>query len=316
MRETLSRKGLLHLLVLYTVWSTTYLAMRVGVEPGSGFPPFALGALRMAAAALILLAVAKLQGLRIKLSVRETTSLAIAGNLLWCGGNGLVLWAEQYASSGFACLMVSSTPVWATIVELLLYRKRPSVALVLSLLVGFAGVAILSIPSLDRSSPADSKAVIALVFSPLCWVLGSVFQARRHVELSPQVMSGYHHLLAVAGFLVLSCVSGEALPHPSASAWIAWGYLVVFASVGAFTSYVFALRLLPINIVMTYAYVNPALALFLGWLLLNEPLAGRTLCGAGLVVLSVFAIFHFRQSPGAQTPRITSEAESIPVDSV
>ncbi|HME42255.1 MAG TPA: EamA family transporter [Syntrophorhabdales bacterium] len=313
MDERLSRKGLFSLCVVYVVWSTTYLAMRIGVAPGNGFPPFALGMVRMAAAAFILLAMARVQGMRIKPTRSELVSLAVAGNLLWCGGNGLVLWAEQYAASGFSCLMVSSAPIWATIVELLLYRKRPSAALTASLLIGFAGVAILSAPSLSNRSSTDVSVIGALILSPLCWVLGSIFQARRPVNLTAQVMSGYHHLTAFFGFLAASLALGEPMPHPSVSAWMAWGYLVVFASVGAFTAYVFALRSLPFNIVMTYAYINPVLALFLGWLLMNEPVTLRTLCGAGLVVLSVFAIFHTRQQTKI-TPHHISVAESIPAD--
>ncbi len=315
MGKPLSRKGLLYLCVVYTVWSTTYLAMRVGVDPANGFPPFALGMLRMAVAALILLGIARLQGLRMKPTRSELVSLVVAGNLFWCGGNGLVLWAEQYASSGFSCLIVSSAPIWATIIELLFYKKRPSAALIVSLLVGFTGVAVLSIPSLGRGTSADSSAVIALILSPLCWVLGSVFQARRSVNLAPQVMSGYHHLAALFGFFIASLALGEPVPHPSLSAWIAWGYLVIFGSVGAFTSYVLALRLLPINIVMTYAYVNPVIALFLGWLLLDEPITVRTLFGAGLVVLSVFAIFHVKQQKKANTPQIP-DTESVSADNV
>ena len=310
MSEPLSRKGLFHLCVLYTVWSTTYLAMRVGVNPANGFPPFALGALRMAVAALILLGMARLQGLQTKPARSEIFSLAVTGNLFWCGGNGLVLWAEQYTSSGFSCLVVSSAPIWATIIELLFYKKRPSTALIVSLLVGFTGVAILSMPSLGKRTSTEFYAVIALVLSPLCWVLGSVFQSRRRVSLAPQVTSGYHHLAAFFGFLVASLAFGEPTPHPSLSAWVAWGYLVIFGSVGAFTSYVLALRLLPINIVMTYAYVNPALALFLGWLLLDEPITMRTLFGAGLVVLSIFAIFHAKQQKKVGNPQ-ASEAESL-----
>jgi drug/metabolite transporter (DMT)-like permease len=311
--DRLSRKGLLYLGVIYVVWSTTYLGIRIGVAPGSGFPPFIFGMLRMAAASLILLAMARLQGLRIKPTLGELLSLAVAGNLLWCGGNGLVAWAEQYASSGFACLMVSSAPIWATIIELFIYKKRPAAALIASLLIGFTGVAILSLPSLGNRSSTDFSAVVALLLSPLCWALGSVFQARRPVNLSPQVMSGYHHLTALFGFLIASLALGEPIPHPSVSAWLAWGYLVIFASAIAFTSYVLALRLLPINIVMTYAYINPVLALFLGWLVLDESITLRTLCGAGLVVLSVFAIFHARQQRKGAAHQI-SAAESIPPD--
>ena len=314
MNEQLSRKGLLHLSVVYVVWSTTYLAIRIAVQAGGGFPPFALGALRMAAAALILLLIARLQGLRTRPTRAELMPLAVAGNLMWCGGNGLVLWAEQYASSGFAALIVSSAPIWAAIIELFIYRKRPSVALIVSLFIGFTGVAILSMPSLGTRSSTDFSAVVALLLSPLCWVLGSVLQARRPADLAPQTMSGYHQLAAFFGFLIASLALGEPIPHPSAPAWLAWGYLVIFASVGAFTSYLCALRLLPMNIVMTYAYVNPVLALFLGWLLLAEPITLRTLCGAGLVLLSVFAIFHVKQPMMPGNQQNIPDGESGPVE--
>ena len=297
--ERLSRKGVLHLCLVYVVWSTTYLAMRIGVGSTSGFPPFFFGVLRMPVAALILLAMARVQGLRMKPTRSEWLSLAVAGNLLWLGGNGLILWAEQYAASGFSCLMASSAPIWATIVELLLYRKRPSIPLIVALLVGFVGVAILSASSLGTKGTIDSWAVSALILAPFCWALGSVFQARRPVNLAPQVMAGYQHLMAFFGFLVVSLTLGEPMPHPGLSAWIAWGYLVIFGSVIAFTSYVITLRLLPIRIAMTYAYVNPLLALFLGWLLLGEPITMRTMLGAGLVILRVCAVFNVTQTTKA-----------------
>ncbi len=315
MREPLSRKGLFHLSVVYGVWSTTYLAMRVGVDPANGFPPFVFGALRMVVAASILLGMARLQGVRTRPTGPELVSLVVAGNLLWCFGNGFVLWAEQYAPSGFSCLMISASPIWAALFDLCLYRKRLSAGLVASLLIGFAGVAVLSAPSLAGKGSFGPLVIAALVLSGPCWVLGSMFQARRPVNLTPQVMSGYHHLAALFGFFIASLALGEPTPHPSLSAWTAWGYLVLFGSVGAFTSYVFALRLLPINIVMTYAYVNPVLALFLGWLLLNEPVTVRTLIGALLVVASVFAIFHFRQQAREDEAQ-PAETQSVPVDTV
>jgi drug/metabolite transporter (DMT)-like permease len=252
--------------------------------------------LRMPVAAVILLAIARAQGLRMKPVRSEWLSLAVTGNLLWLGGNGLVLWAEQYVASGLACLMASSAPIWATIVELFLYRKRPSTPLIASLLVGFAGVVVLSVSSLGAKGTTDFWAVSALILGPLCWALGSVFQARRPVNLAPQVMSGYQHLMAGFGFLIASLLCGEPMAHPGFSAWVAWGYLVIFGSVIAFTSYVITLRLLPISIVMTYAYVNPLLALFLGWLLLGEPITVRTMLGAGLVIVGVCAVFNVRQT--------------------
>ncbi len=295
MSELLSKKGLFHLFIVYTLWSTTYLAMRIGVDATNGFPPFVFGSMRMLAAGVILLLIARLQKHPLLPSRSELISLAIIGNLLWLGGNGLVLWAEQYANSGFACLVVSSSPIWATLIELCLYKKKPSSLLIVSLFIGFLGVAVLSMPSLEKGNYQDMMAVAALVFAAVCWAIGSVLQTRRPISLPPQVMSGYHQLFACVGFLLISLVSGEPAPQPTFAAWFALGYLIVFGSVIAFTSYVFALKLLPINIAMTYAYVNPVLALFIGWLLLNEPIGTSTLLGAALVIISVFGIFRVRQ---------------------
>lgn len=196
LNEGLSRKGAFHLGLVYVVWSTTYLAMRVGVSTSTGFPPFVFGALRAPVAAAILLIMARLQGLPMRPTRSESFSLVATGSLLWLGGNGLILWAEQYAASGFACLMVSSAPIWVTIVELLLYRKKPSLSLVVSLLVGFAGVAVLSFSSLQISGTTRVTAIVALILAPLSWALGSVIQSRRPVALAPQVMSGYQQAAA------------------------------------------------------------------------------------------------------------------------
>jgi drug/metabolite transporter (DMT)-like permease len=282
--------------MVYTVWSSTYLAMRIGVGFGNGFPPFLFGALRMPAAALILFAMARVQGLTMKPAPGEWLSLCLVGNLLWVGGHGLILWASQYADSGFTCLMASSAPIWAAVIELFVYKKHLSPSLTLSLVVGFAGMAVLSSSFPGRGGSTDFAVVLALVLGPLAWALGSVIQSRRPVNLSSPVMSGYQHLAATFGFLAASLLLGEPAPHPTISAWIAWGYLVVFGSVLAFTSYMISIKLLPINIVMTYAYVNPVLALSLGWVFLDEPLTARTLLGAGLVLLSVFAIFKVKRA--------------------
>ena len=296
MLENLSKKGLFHLFIVYTVWRTTSLAIRVGVDPANGFPPFLFGALRMGVAALILFALARLQHFTIKPTRQELVSLALVGNFLWMGGNGLVLWALQFADSGFASLIVASAPIWATLIELVQYKKKPSTVLLVALFVGFFGVAALSVPSLGKGS-SQAFAVIALLVAAISWALGSVIQTRRSVNLPPQVMSAYHQLFASVGFLLSSLVLGEPTPQPTLSAWLAWLYLVGFGSVFAFTSYIYSLKLLPINIAMTYAYVNPVLALFLGWLLLNEPIGVWTILGAALVLVSVFGIFSAKHQP-------------------
>lgn len=262
-------------------------------------------------AALILFALARLQHYTVKPTRRELFSLFLVGNLLWMGGNGLVLWALQFADSGFASLIVASTPIWATLIELVQYKKKPSTVLLVALLVGFLGVAALSAPSLGKGS-AQAFAVIALLIAAVSWALGSVIQTHRPVNLPPQVMSAYHQLFASVGFLLISLLIGEPTPQPNLSAWLAWMYLVGFGSVFAFTSYIYSLQLLPINIAMTYAYVNPVLALFLGWLLLNEPIGLWTILGAALVLVSVFGIFSAKhQQKTVVPPKRDCASESV-----
>ncbi len=303
----LSRKGIFHLCLVYVLWSTTYGAMRIGVSGAHGFPPFFFAMLRMPAAAIILLTIGRLRGLRMKPHRGELLRLAISGNLMWVGGHGLILWAEQYASSGFSCLMASSAPIWATIIELLFYRKRPSLSLIFALLVGFVGVGVLSASSLGTKESSHFLVIPALIGGPVCFALGSVLQSRRPIDLSPHVLSGYQHLMAFFGFFILSSVLGEKVGHPGLPACLAWGYLVIFGSVVAFTSYMTSLRLLPISIAMTFAYVNPLLALFLGSLFLGESVALPTMLGAGLIIIGVFGVFKAKQEHG-----LSSKTEKHP----
>ncbi len=299
MDQKLPSRGLFHLCVVYVLWSTTYMGMRVGVGPSSGFPPFFFGAMRFPLAALILLGIARFQGLNMRPTGRELISLCIIGNIFWLVGHGLILWSAQYADSGFVCLMASTVPIWAALLQVIIYKKRPSVSMIVSLLIGFLGIAVLSLSSPAQMRGAGPSVIAALLIGAFGWALGSAVQARMPVALDTKVTAGYHQLAAGFGFLAVSLLLGEPAPHPTISAWVAWGYLVVFGSVFAFTSFVIILKLLPINIAMTYAYVNPVLALFLGWALLGEQITLRVVLGAALVLLSVFSIFNVRQAPRA-----------------
>ena len=286
--------GYFHLGVVYIVWSSTYLAIRVAVGEGGGFPPFIMGASRTIVAGLILLAYAFWRGQRLRLSRTELRVLVLSGLFLWVGGNGLVMWAEQHANSGFAALMVASPPIWVAFANALLSRQKPSPLLIAALFCGFCGTAVLTAPSLLSGQATELSASLALMGAALCWALGSLIQTRNPINLSAAAMSGYQQLAACAGFLPLSLLLGEPLPHPSADAWIAVLYLTIFGSIFAFTSFVCTLQQLPINIAMTYAYVNPALALLLGWWLLDEPVTIWTLAGAIMVVAGVIGVFRDR----------------------
>jgi drug/metabolite transporter (DMT)-like permease len=286
--------GLFHLSVVYLVWGSTYLAIRVAVRQGSGFPPFTMVGLRVLAGGTLLLLWSAGSRRPIKPSRGELAILGASGLLLWLGGNGLVTWAEQRAHSGYAALMIAGVPIWVALIEAILDRKTPSRLLTGSLLVGFGGIVLLNLPVLVSGAPADLWSLLALLLAGLSWASGTVIQSRKPVTLSPRVSSGYQQVIAGLGFVVVAILIREPRPTPVPEAWLAWGYLVIFGSVVAFTSYVQALRLLPINVAMTFAYVNPVIAVILGWLILSEPITGWTLGGAALVLLGVAGVFRTR----------------------
>ncbi|MHB1043383.1 MAG: EamA family transporter [Eubacteriales bacterium] len=284
--------GLFNLFVVYIVWGSTYLAIRVAVREGAGFPPFSLGAMRLLTASGLLLLGVALARLPLRLTKQDFIVLALSGMLLWLGGNGMVVWAEQRAESGYAALMVSTIPIWVAVIEALLDRKMPSNLLIASLLTGFAGIGLLTAPILKTGAQADVLIVLALMAAPVCWGLGTVLQHRRPVSLNPFVSSGYQQFFGGLGFFLVSIALGEHLPNPTPEAWWAWGYLVVFGSLFGFSSFLMAIRLLPINIAMTYAYVNPVVAVILGRLILHEPISIWTVSGTSLVLLGVAGVFR------------------------
>lgn len=293
------RKGFAHLFVVYVVWGSTYLAIRVAVRGDSGFSPFALGALRLLIAGTALLAWGALRGARLRLSRADMLTLAAAGLLMWPGGNGLVNWAERRADSSYAALLVGALPIWMAAIEAALDRRRPTWRFVGSLLVGFGGLSLLSAPTLLRAEPADAFAIVALLVAPLMWAIGSVLQTRRPVAVSPVVAAGYLHLFGAVGFLAVAGSLGERIGMPSPAAWGALAYLIAAGSIAAFTSFIRALRLLPTRVVMTYAYVNPVIAVFLGATFLGERVTLVTAAGTALVLAGVWGVLRERPEPRA-----------------
>ncbi len=293
-RAELDRRGLMHLLVVYVVWGSTYLGIRLAVREGSGFPPFAMALMRVMVASTVLLGWARLRGERVRLSPRELELLVISGLLLWVGGNGLVSWAEMRADSGLAALLVAAMPIWAALIEMGLDRKAPSWKAAASIAIGFCGVGVLSWPVLREGSRGDILSVIGLLLAPLFWAFGSIMIQRQKPDLGVRALAGWQQVFGGAGLLAVALARGEPVPSPTGEAWLAWGYLVVFGSVVAMMSYMATLKRLPYRIVATYAYANPVIAVFLGWLILREPVTGYTLGGAALVVAGIAGVFHNR----------------------
>lgn len=293
-QRSLNPTGLLHLGVVYIVWSSTYLAIRIAVRAGAGFPPFTMALMRAAAAGAILFAWAWLSKKRLKIARRDLLILLTSGVLLWTGGNGLITWAEQRAESGLAAIIVASLSIWVAIIDAVLDRRLPSKLLAGSLLVGLSGIAVLTYPALQSGIGLDVPSILALLGATISWALGTVVQTRNHVDVSARVSSAYQLLGGTIGFAILVLIIREPAPTPTNEAWLAWGYLVLIGSVFAFTSFVTALRLLPPKIVVTYAYVNPVLAIFLGWIILNEAITLWTILGTVLVLFGVSGVFRER----------------------
>ncbi|MCX6112275.1 MAG: EamA family transporter [Proteobacteria bacterium] len=279
-----------YLLTIYLVWGSTYLAMRVGVMNGSGFSPFSFGAVRLLIAGPIILLISYLMKKRIRITASEFKSLALSGILLWLTGHGLILWGEQYIESGYTALILAASPVFVLIMESFLDKKIPNVYLSLFILIGFIGTGILVMPKLKGGLNADFFAVSVIVIGMISWAAGALYQQRRKVRLPSLAMSGYQQLFGGIGFLIVSIILQEPLPHPATSAWFALVYLIIFGSIIAFTVYLKALATIPISVVMTYSYVNPFIAVILGYFILNEDISSSTLLGGMIIVISVFGI--------------------------
>lgn len=284
--------GLLCLLVTYVVWGSTYLAIRVAVREGAGWGPFWLGALRVFIAAAILLLVCRLRGVRIKPTGTELFVIAGSGVLMWVGGNGAVNWAETRIDSGLAALVVGAMPMWVVLMESVIDRRRPSSGLVASLMVGFAGLGVLTLPMWREGLHGDLAGVAAVVVAAVSWGAGSVWLNRRPVGVDSLGAAGLQQLFGGFGFLVMVAIVAEELPTPTAEGWAAFAYLVLFGSVFAFTCFMYALKTLPTTLVMTYSYVNPVIAVFLGWLLIDEPVTIYTFAGTVLIIGGVYGVFR------------------------
>ncbi len=304
--------GYAHLAVIYLAWGSTFLAIRVGARPGSGFPPLWLAACRVLTAGTLTLAWAALRGYRIRPSARALAALLATGCLFWVGGHSLVIWGESRADSGYAALLFGSMPLWGLVLETL-GRKRtpPSARSAAPVLVGFAGVLCLSLPALLqalRAAPsaeagADPKALLALLLAPVSWAAATVFQPAELLSLPAPVVAGWQQLLGGLACASLALGLGEPLPRPIPEALAAWLYLTTVGSLLAFTCFTQATRLLPSRVVMSFAYVNPVIAVLLGRVILGERLTPWTLAGMALIIAGVGGLL-LSQGPkrGASEP--------------
>jgi len=278
--------------IVYVVWGSTYLAIRVVVED---LPPMSSASWRYLVASVLLAAILAVRsGVgRLRVAPRELIGCAALGLLLPALGNGLVSVGEhQGAPSGIAALLIAAVPLWV-IVYRRLSGDRPSRRTTLGVLLGFAGLVLL-ITSQGIGGEVAIGACLVIMCAAVFWSFGSWSAPHLPLPKDAFVLTVYEMLFGSVWLLAFAIVRGEHVLPASAplDAWIAWGYLVTFGSVVAFTAYVWVLSVAPISLVATYAYVNPVVAVFLGWLILSESvtlpimIGGATVVGAVAIVVS------------------------------
>lgn len=270
--------------IVYVVWGSTYLAIRIGVET---MPPFLSAAARFLAAGLLLAAlVAWRQGpAALRVNRRQLGSAALIGLMLLLGGNGLVVLAERSVPSGLAALLVAAVPLWVVLLRRLT-GQRTSGTTIAGVLLGLAGLGVLTVPGL--SGQVQLLGVLTVIAATVMWSGGSFLASRLPMPANVLAASAYEMIAGGLGCLALAAVRGEPqaldLATISTRSWLALAYLVVFGSLIAFTAYAWLLQSAPLPLVATYAYVNPVVAVFLGWLILGEPLTWPILVGGAIVV--------------------------------
>jgi drug/metabolite transporter (DMT)-like permease len=296
------RPGLvaLALSIVYVVWGSTYLAIRVVVEDA---PPLTSMGLRFTAAGLVLgliLALRKGSLSEVLPSGRQLLGTAFLGLCLPLLGNGLVSVGENKgATSGFTALMIAVVPLFIVVFRLIA-RDAPRPATLVGVLVGFVGLAILVLFGRGAGDFSIGPALIVL-FAASCWALGSYLQPRLWLPADAFVVAVWEMISGGLMMVALGQVSGESFTfdYPGKT-WFALSYLVLFGSVVAFTSYVWLVANAPISLVATYAYVNPVIAVFLGWLILDERITWPIVAGGAIVVSAVaLVISSERKSPQA-----------------
>jgi len=297
---------------IYVVWGSTYLGIRIAVET---LPPFLMAAARfLVAGAIIAVFIAVTRGFRA--TRKQWIDNSIIGALLLLGGNGLVSWAEQKIPSGIATLMVSVGPLFIVLLDWAALKffadgkrgSRPNLATFAGIALGFAGLVLLVGPDVLRGGTdgLDPARIVGLIFACLFWSAGSLYTRYASEPAEPFTGAAIQMLAGSVWLLLVSVARGEltdfSLAQVSANSLWAWAYLIVFGSLIGFTTFVWLMKHSTPSHVATYAYVNPVVAMFLGWLILKEPVGPRTLLASAIIIAGVAIITVAKNKKTLATP--------------
>lgn len=296
------------LIALYIVWGSTYLGIKVAIET---IPPFFHAAVRFLVSGLIILIWQKAAGQELP-ARPQWKSTFIIGNLLLLGGNGLVSWAEQFIPSGIAALIIATVPLSLVVLEgLRPGGVKPTRQSIIGLAIGFIGIFILAGPAEISGSATNLNpfGVIALLSATVLWATGSIYSKSADLPTSSLMTTGAEMLMGSIGLFVVSLLTGELNgwnpADVSGRSLAGLVYLITVGSIVGFGSYIWLLANAPISLVATYAYVNPIVAVILGFLFGNEALEPRIYLATAIIIGAV--IFINRRG----RPQVQKEAKEV-----
>ena len=277
---------------VYFVWGSTYLFNKFALED---FPPFVLASLRFTIAGALLFAFSKLRGAE-RPTGRHWLNAFITGSLFFLCGNGAVLWAQVRLPSGLVALIVAVAPLWIVLLEWLRPpHKKPGLAVSLGVLLGIVGLVLLIGPNaFSGGSDTDIMAMLVLIAGSLLWSFGALYAQKAALPRTPSLMSAMQLLTGGALLVLIGLALGEfgetQWGSISTSSYLSLAYLIFFGSILAFSCFSWLVRVAPPSRVATYAYVNPVVAMVLGWLFAGESFGLRTLIASAVILGGVALI--------------------------
>ena len=302
-------RALIAYLLVCVVWGSTYLAIRIGV---ADLPPVLFAGARFFAAGILLGGAVLATGGKLPRSAREWRILGIGGTFLLVGGNAIVVWAEQTMPSGLASVYVAAGPLWTALFDALVPggKTRLTWKMGLGLLAGFLGICLLSGVTPSQLFSTEMRGPIALTLAAASWAMGSVYTKRNTTSVSIYSAATVQMTVAGAVLLILGLALDEAKAwHFTSAAAGSLAYLILIGSLVGYTAFGYALRHASATIVGTFAYVNPVVAVLLGWMILHEVVTARTLIAMGVILGAVLWIQLTSSSAVKAEPSRTRVAE-------
>jgi len=288
---------------IYIIWGSTYLAIRYAIET---IPPFIMGGTRFLVSGALLYLWARSRGASRPTKLHWRNAI-IAGGFLLLGGNGAVVWAEQFVPSGLTALLVSILPFWLVIIEWVRPpRRRPTGAVLVGLVLGFIGIIVLVGPgNVGGQGDVRPLGALVLILGSLSWAIGSFWSRDAKLPESALLTTGMEMLGGGALLIIVGAMSGELshldIHHVSRSSTVGLVYLITFGSLLGFTSYIWLLDKVSPAHLGTYAYVNPIVAVLLGWAIAGERLSIRTGVAAAIVICAVALITSARNTTAGRS---------------